>query len=79
MSSWLEEYTEILDPQVGQVWHVVRKPDSGAGDHMMLLVEEKRRPNGKRWFWVCVDIETGVTSAIMPWERGPDWRWERFE
>lgn len=76
MSSLLDDTPDI---QVGQVWRVVRKPDSGAGDHMMLLIEEKRRANGKRWYWVAMDVETGMVSAITPWERGSDWKWERFK
>lgn len=45
--------------------------------HLLFLVEEKRRANGKRWYWIAVDVETGAVHAITPWERGPDWKWER--
>jgi hypothetical protein len=79
MSSWLDEYVQIMDIKVGQVWRIVRtKMDSSAEKRMMLLIEEKLRPNGKRWYWTAVDVETGAVSAITPWEKGPDWKWERF-
>jgi hypothetical protein len=79
MNSWLEEYIHIMDTQVGQVWRIVRtKMDSSADKRMVLLIEEKRRATGKRWFWTVMDVETGAISAITPWEHGSDWKWERF-
>lgn len=79
MSSWLDEYINVMNIKVGQVWHVARtKMDSSAEKRMMLLVEEKRRPHGQQWYWNAMDVATGEIHAITLWERGPDWKWERF-
>jgi hypothetical protein len=79
MSSWLNKYIDVMNIKVGQVWRLVpTKMDSTNTSRLVLLVEEKLRPNGKRWYWTAVDVETGAVSAITPWEKGPDWKWERF-